>query len=86
MSCFNFFKCISCCGLGCGLISSISDICKGIRTVKEDIVENIENGFQPKKVYYFHKEGDIYIDLKENEEVHLLFFENKKLEKSSSLL
>ena len=82
----NCFKWITCCGLGCGLISSIGDIFKGIRTVKENIVENIENGFQPKKVYYLHKEGDIYIDLKENEEVHLLFFEHKKLEKSSSLL
>ena len=85
MSCFNCIKFISCCGLGCDLISSISDICKGIKTVKEDIVENIENKFKPKKLYFSHKQGDLYEDLKDGEIVQITFFSAKTIEKSSSL-
>lgn len=82
----NCFKWLSCCGIGCGIISSIGNICEGVKTIKKDVVENIENHFHPKKIYYLHKEGEIYYDIKEDEEVQLVFFKTKPLEKSVSLL
>jgi hypothetical protein len=80
MSCFNCFKWITCCGLGCGLISSIGDICKGIKTVKEDIVEK----FQPKKIYYLHKEGNFYEDLQSGDVVEIAFFKGNPSEKTKA--
>ena len=85
MSCFNCIKCISCCGLGCGLISSIGDIFKGIQTVKQDVIESIENKFKPKQLYFSHKQGDLYEDLKDGDIVQITFFSANTIEKSSSL-
>lgn len=83
--CLNCFKWLSCCGLGCGMIASIGEICKGIRTVKEDVVESIENKFRHPRKYFLHKEGDLYEDLRDGEIVHLSFFANKPIEKSLSV-
>lgn len=81
----NCFKWLACCGFSCSVISSVGDICKGAKTIKEEIEVKIENHFQPKKIYYLHREGNKYFDLKENEEVELIFFDNKQIDKSSSL-
>ena len=85
MSCFECVRAITCCGFCCGIVSSISEICRGIRSVKEDIVENIENKFDYKKMYFVHKQDDLYEDLRNNEIVKITFFNEQKLDKTKTL-
>jgi hypothetical protein len=80
MACFNCFKWLSCCGLCCGVISSVSEICRGVKAVKEEVIETIENKFHPKHIFYLHKDKDLYQDLSDKEIVQLTFFKESKNE------
>jgi hypothetical protein len=84
--CFECLKYITCCGFICRLFSSVKDIKNGVEDIKEEVVKKIENITDYPKLYYLHKENDLYVDLKTNEIVHLTLFETNKIERTATVI
>ena len=44
MSCFKW---LACCGFSCSVISSVGEICKGAKTIKQEIEDKITQMYEP---------------------------------------
>ena len=82
MNICNCLKCITWTGCFCNVITSIVDICRGVKKVEEEIKEDIEYLFDYEEKYYIckNKAKKLYLDVKENKLIYIKFLEENTLD------